>query len=77
VRATGATSSVSCRTVVWTRHRRAPDLTPSIRRWFQEEGFEEVDFVAPKHAMYSVGVHRLVGEPRTLVEGRRLFTFVR
>ncbi|HMJ76241.1 MAG TPA: hypothetical protein VK507_09725 [Iamia sp.] len=25
-------------TVVWTRHRRAPDLTPSIRRWFDAAG---------------------------------------
>jgi hypothetical protein len=64
-------------TVVWTRHRRAPDLTPSIRQWFQEDGFEEVDFVAPRQAMYSVGVHRMVGDPQELVEGRRLFAFVR
>lgn len=29
-------------TVVWTRHREAPDLTPAIRSWFAEAGFEEV-----------------------------------
>ncbi|HEU5150905.1 MAG TPA: hypothetical protein VFU19_10435 [Iamia sp.] len=25
-------------TVLWTRHRRAPDLTPAIRRWFDAAG---------------------------------------
>lgn len=28
--------------VLWTRHRRPPDLTPRIRSWFEESGFEEV-----------------------------------
>ena len=63
--------------VVWTRHRRHPDLTPSIRRWFEEAGFEEVDFTAPHSARWSVGVHRLVAAPRRLEPGRRWFTFIR
>src|SRR3712207_2397635 len=29
-------------TVIWTRHRRPPDMTPTVREWFREEGFEEV-----------------------------------
>lgn len=63
--------------VVWTRHRQAPDLTPSIRGWFADAGFEEVAFVAPAEEYWSVGVHRIVTEPRTLEPGRRWFTFIR
>jgi hypothetical protein len=43
--------------VVWTRHRHDPDLTPSIRDWFADAGFEEVTFVAPEEDYWSVGVH--------------------
>jgi hypothetical protein len=63
--------------VVWTRHRRHPDLTPAIRRWFEKAGFEEVDFIAPPSDHWSVGVHRLVAQPRPLEPGRRWFTFLR
>lgn len=63
--------------VIWTRHHGEPDLTPSIRSWFAEAGFEEVAFVAPHEAQWSVGVHRLVEQPRPLEPGRRWFTFVR
>ena len=63
--------------VVWTRHRHDPDLTPSIRGWFADAGFEEVAFVAPAGEHWSVGVHRLVAEPRPLEHGRHWFTFFR
>jgi hypothetical protein len=63
--------------VVWTRHRHDPDLTSSIRGWFADAGFEEVAFVAPEGEHWSVGVHRLVAEPRPLVPGRHWFTFFR
>lgn len=61
--------------VVWTRHRRTPDLTPRIRRWFADHGFDEEAFVAPDHAGYSVGAHRFRGRPQALKPGRRLFSF--
>ncbi len=64
-------------TVLWTRHRREPDLTGTIRRWMEEAGFAEVSFTAPDDAVYSVGRHRFLGEPRTLETGVRLFEFVR
>jgi hypothetical protein len=64
-------------TVVWTRHRREPDLTPAIRGWFAAAGFAEESFTAPEDRIWSVGVHRLVGPPQPLSEGRRLFSFVR
>ena len=42
-------SPALCRTgatVIWTRHRRPPDLTPQVRAWFAESGFDEVAFEA-------------------------------
>jgi hypothetical protein len=63
--------------VIWTRHHRPPDLTPSIRRWLHEARFDEVSFTAPSDVVLSVGVHRFAGEPAPLVPGQRLFTFVR
>jgi hypothetical protein len=64
-------------TVIWTRHRRAPDLTPRIRSWFQASGFDEVAFDVPDQTLtgVSVGVGRLaVASPATLPDGP-LFTF--
>jgi hypothetical protein len=47
-------------TVIWTRHRRPPDLTPKIRSWFAEAGFGEIAFETPDNAtLTGVGVHRL------------------
>lgn len=62
--------------VIWTRHRRPPDLTVDIRRWFADAGFEPVAFEAPAAFEWSVGVQRYAGEPAALVGGRRLFTFI-
>jgi hypothetical protein len=61
--------------VVWTRGRRLPDLTPAIRRWFGEAGFEERAFESPGLESYSVGMHQLIGEPAPLQSDCRLFTF--
>jgi hypothetical protein len=63
-------------TVIWTRHRRAPDLTPRIRGWFRASGFDELAFETPDtEAMIGVGVGRLaVAPPAGLPEGP-LFTF--
>jgi Putative methyltransferase len=63
--------------VIWTRHRNDPDLTTAIRGWFADSGFEELAFVAPDQEHWSVGVHRLVAEPRPLEPGRQWFTFTR
>ena len=62
-------------TVIWTRSRRKPDLTPTIRSWFAETGFVEVAFDAPVDALFTVGVHGFVGDPVPLQEGVRLFRF--
>jgi Putative methyltransferase len=61
--------------VLWTRHRRPPDLTPAIRSWFGEAGFREEAFDTSHDGFMSVGAHRLAGEPAALALGQRLFTF--
>jgi hypothetical protein len=64
-------------TVIWTRTRRAPDLTPAIRRWFAGAAFAERAFDAPDDVLWSVGVHRFTGRPRPLPDAGTLFRFVR
>jgi hypothetical protein len=64
--------------VIWTRHRRPPDLTPDIRVWFSEAGFVEQSFDAPDAYVLGVGRHRWEGAPPNLAAfdpGRRLFEF--
>jgi hypothetical protein len=63
--------------VVWTRHRREPDLTPSILTWFQAAGFDAVDFFSPGPGRFSVGTHLLTAAPATYRAGQVLFAFVR
>ncbi len=63
-------------TVIWTRGRWAPDLTPDIRRWFREAEFEELSFDTIPGTTASVGANRFVGAPRRFEPGIRLFTFL-
>lgn len=63
-------------TLIWTRHRRPPDLTDSIRAWFAESGFEEISFEPVPDSTGSVGVARFVGETARLSD-QKLFTFIR
>ena len=64
--------------VVWTRHRREPDLTLKVRRWLAEEGFAELTFDALHNESKSgVGTARLVGPPERWRPGHRFFTFIR
>ncbi|GAB2971259.1 class I SAM-dependent methyltransferase [Saccharothrix stipae] len=62
-------------TVVWTRHRGAPDLVPTICDWFEDRGFER-RWLSDPAADYGAGAHRFRGEPRPLTTGARMFTFV-
>jgi hypothetical protein len=67
-------------TVIWTRHRMPPDLTPQLRTWFTEAGFAEVAFPElPAAPLAGVGVARWPAAtqrsaPGALPEGR-LFAF--
>jgi len=62
--------------VLWTRGRFEPDLTPTIRRWFGETGFEELVFVPVPGSTGSVGAHRWRGAARPFDPNGRLFTFL-
>lgn len=63
-------------TVIWTRHRKPPDLTGSIRAWFGRAGFEEIAFEVFPEGVQTIGVHRLVGSPQPYEPGKQLFRFV-
>ncbi|MEV6701561.1 class I SAM-dependent methyltransferase [Streptomyces sp. NPDC051453] len=62
-------------TIIWTRHRAAPDRVPLICEWFHVQGFE-LQWLSPVDAGFGVGVHRFVGTPQPLRRGTRLFEFV-
>lgn len=82
---TAQAAAALCRagaTVIWTRSRRPPDLTPQLRAWFTRSGFEEVAFDALEtydtpeiKPMIGVGVARLVRAPAAGLPGERIFTF--
>lgn len=61
--------------VIWTRHRLEPDLTPSIRAWFEGAGFEEVAFDTEEGTFFSVGTHRLKVPPLPFDPNQTMFTF--
>ncbi len=63
-------------TVIWTRHRRPPDLTPQLRAWFTETGFDEIAFDALETtSLTGVGVSRLHRAATDTLPGDRLFAF--
>ncbi|GHJ46785.1 hypothetical protein Cs7R123_41270 [Catellatospora sp. TT07R-123] len=62
-------------TVIWTRSRRAPDLTPAIRGWFADAGFAQRAFDAPDEVLFTVGVHEFGGAPAPLPGGGTMFRF--
>lgn len=61
--------------VIWTRHRRPPDLTPAIRRWFAEVGFAELAFEPVPDSPATVGAHRLLAPALPFAPEVRLFDF--
>ena len=63
-------------TVIWTRHRQPPDLTPYIRQTFERHGFDEVSFDGEGSSPFGVGANRLIDPPRPFQEGIRLFEFI-
>jgi len=61
-------------TVVWTRHRHPPDLTPYIRETFERAGFGELAF--EDSPPFGVGTNRLLAPPLPYTSGVRLFEFI-
>jgi predicted RNA methylase len=62
-------------TIIWTRHRDAPDRIPLICNWFEERGFDR-QWLSEPDAGFGVGAHRFTGDPQPLALGVRMFTFV-
>jgi len=62
-------------TLIWTRHRRPPDLTARIRAWFTDAGFDEVAFEPLDTGLAAVGVGRLRHAACTALPAGPLFTF--
>lgn len=63
-------------TVIWTRHRRPPDLTPGIRAALSGLGFEELAFEPLDASWGSVGSARWPVEEAPAPGTGRLFDFV-
>jgi hypothetical protein len=64
-------------TVIWTRHRREPDLTPKIRAWFAEAGFAELAFdEVGGSSLTSVGAGRLSRVAEAGPPDQLLFSFL-
>jgi hypothetical protein len=80
VEATAGYSTQLCATggtVIWTRARWEPDLTPQVCAWFEERGFERVWLSdAGEPGGQRVGAHRFTGTPAPLERDAVMFTFV-
>ena len=65
-------------TLIWTRHRRAPDMTVNIRRWLAESGFENTAYepVPDSDTLGTVGVAVFPGQTAPFVD-QSLFRFIR
>ena len=50
-------------TVIWTRHRRPPDLTPAMRVALADAGFSELSFHALESSWATVGSASLARRP--------------
>lgn len=61
-------------TVIWTRHRHPPDLTPFIRETFERAGFSELTF--EDSPPFGVGANRLLTPPLPFTGCVRLFEFI-
>jgi hypothetical protein len=61
--------------VTWTRHRREPDLTPQIRKCFEDGGFTEIAFEGPEGFIFGVGVNRLAKRPEPF-RASKMFDFL-
>lgn len=64
-------------TVIWTRGRWEPDLTPQVCAWFEERGFERVSFSGDAEpGGQRVAAHRFTGTPAPLERDAVMFTFI-
>jgi hypothetical protein len=45
--------------IIWTRHRRPPDITPQVREWFNDVGCTSIGFESPGNGKFAVGSERV------------------
>lgn len=62
-------------TVIWTRHRREPDITPKIRGWFDAAGCNSTKFVSPGVNSFAIGCERRMAITDETQLPERLFVF--
>jgi hypothetical protein len=62
-------------TLIWTRHRKSPDLTVTIRETLRRIGFTELSFEPVSDSWGSVGTARYDGEAVEFDTSKRLFEF--
>lgn len=77
IQSTVAACSQLCKsggTVIWTRHRRQPDLVPQICRWFKENDFEQL-WLSSEGELFGIGANRFTGKPRPLAGSKQMFSF--
>jgi hypothetical protein len=63
-------------TVIWTRHRKPPDRTVAVRKWFATAGFTEIAFDGPDGFVFGVGANRLTVPPVPFRDDVKMFEFV-
>lgn len=65
-------------TLLWSRGRNRGDLNDTIRGWFAEAGFAELDYAThDSDSRPALGAMRYRGQAEPLVAGQQLFTFIR
>ena len=61
--------------IIWTRHRRSPDMVPQICEWFNANEFAP-ELSATDDEDYGVLTHRYLGESQRIAPSERMFDFV-
>lgn len=61
--------------IIWTRHRRPPDITPQIVQWFETAGCPSSAFVSPGEGGFAVGAQRCTGAVAASDLPKQLFRF--
>lgn len=65
-------------TAIWTRHRREPNLVPTIHDWFGAAGFADLWQSDPGlPATIYVAANRQERDPAPSSSGQKLFTFIK
>lgn len=63
-------------TVIWTRHTEPPDFTPTIRKWFTDNGFDEIAFDTDEGYHFGVGTNVLTGPTLPYQPTLKLFDWI-